>query len=162
MRVWLRYRHFVRIAKVVFSQICKEQFRKLRLTRLFAKGFHVAYVRASASKQMLLISVLAKSITCELEFVSLCFSVCVRGTYKCDDWCMPFEALGRCLHAQILQFAELTQPRWDRREITVIQVQNLHRDVSGLCCWYAFTTNNKFSQSTCLYLNSTCVGKAKG
>ena len=61
----------------------------------------------------------------------MCVSVCqcARGTDKFYDGFMPFEALGRCLHAQILQFAELTQPWWDLREIAVIQVQNLHHKV---------------------------------
>ena len=42
---------------------------------------------------------------------------------------MAFEALGRCLYAQVSQFTELTQPWWDLSEIAVIQVQNLHHKV---------------------------------
>ena len=37
---WLHYRYLV---QVIFSQICNHQFRQVRLTRLFVKGFDVAH-----------------------------------------------------------------------------------------------------------------------
>ena len=117
MRGWLCYRHCCRVAKVVFLQICKDQFLQVRLTRLFATGFHVVcacvrvQVGAHADANGTHFSV-CKNHACVSWSVCMCVSVCqcARGTDKFYDGCVPNEALGRCLYVQILQFAELTQP----------------------------------------------------
>ena len=87
------------------------------MTRLFAKGFHVAcacvrvQVGAHAEANGTHFSVCNNH-----AFVSwsVCMFVsvlqCAWGTDKFYDGCVANEALGRCLHVQILQFAELTQP----------------------------------------------------